>query len=671
VLASEDDNPYGVNPWLAEAQPECPYYGPEHGLFEPSTPHPRYIVTGGAGFIGSHLVRKLAAKLGPGQVKVVDNFWRGEIARFQRDDGSWIINPQRDLCAFDLRVQSHAVRFLRGADTVYHLADIVAGVNYVFGHQLAVFHDNVQINTNTLRACKVNNIKNYIYVGTACSFPQHLQMGPGIHALREDQTYPAEPESSYGWSKLMGEYEAELAKSPTFNVGILRFHNVYGPGSDSSATTGQVIPSLLRKAMSYPAQPFIVWGSGNQYRDFVYVDDVVDALLLLKEKGMNQGVIQIGSGKATTIKELAETIADVVGKAMKKTIQVQFDTSMPEGDRGRIAVLDRAKSILDWEPRVSLQQGLSTTFEWMLKQQNRSRVLVVVNGQPRGGELAWKSLHKHLLLPNNAHLATYLTPVGQHTNRSMLEGMAQWAWRVPEPADGDWGVWMDKAAALCPHSNSPQLHWSELCLQNKTRSHWAGGFSKCPHHPTKSGLLLVYRWLISQKIMQFNLHKQYDYIIYSRADYLHLCDRHVLQDTQTPPSVWLPDGERYGGYTDRFLEGPSPVLLRAINITQELVCSVQRYEPVVRRAFNTETLQAQLWHAMGVSIKVQPFTMFTVRAAGDPTSWSTGSTHKDLTAFDLAVKYKEEMEQAVRTCNVSSINSSLLAIQRQHVPLFA
>jgi GDP-D-mannose 3',5'-epimerase len=614
----------------------------------------------------------LAAELGPGQIKVVDNFWRGEIARFQRDDGSWIINPQKDLCAFDLRVQSHAVRYLRGADTVYHLADIVAGVNYVFGHQLAVFHDNVQINTNTLRACKVNNVTNYIYVGTACSFPQHLQMGPGIHALREDQTYPAEPESSYGWSKLMGEYEAELAKSPTFNVGILRFHNVYGPGSDSSAATGQVIPSLLRKAMSYPERPFIVWGSGNQYRDFVYVDDVVNALLLVKSKGMNQGVIQIGSGEATTIKQLADTIAGVVGLAMKKTIKVQYDTSMPEGDRGRIAVLNRAKSILGWQPRVSIQQGLSTTFEWMLKKQNRSRVLVVINGQPRGGELAWKSLHRHLLLPNNAHLATYLTPIGQNTSRSMLEAMAQWAWRAPEPADGDWGVWMEKAAALCPQGNGPQLHWSELCWKNKTIAHWAGGFSKCSHHPSKSGLLLAYRWLVSQKIMQLNLHKQYDYIIYSRADYLYLCDRHVPRGMQAPASVWVPDGgQGYGGYTDRHLEGASSVLLKAINITQELVCSVHRYNPMITHVPNTEVLQAKVWNAINMSVQVSPFTMFTVKAASDPTSWSKGLAHKDLTALGLAVKYPPEMDEAVRACNVSSINHSLLALQQHQVSLFA
>jgi hypothetical protein len=412
-----------------------------------------------------------------------------------------------------------------------------------------------------------------------------------------------------------------------------------------------------------------VWGSGSQYRDFVYVDDVVDALLLVKDKGMNKGVIQIGSGTATTIKQLADTIADVVGSAMSKSIQVQYDTSMPEGDRGRIAVLDRAQSLLGWQPRYSIQQGLSATFEWMIKLQNRSRVLVIINGQPRGGELAWKSIHRHLLLPNNAHLATYLTPVAQDANRTMLEEMAQWAWRVPEPADGDWGVWMDKAAALCPHSNG--LHWSQLCAQHASQGHWAGGFNRCPSHPTKSGVLLVYRWLVSQKIMQLNLHKQYDYIIYSRADYVHLCDRLVPQEVQTATSIWLPDGEGYGGYTDRFLTGTASVLLRAINITQELACSGQQFQPVVQHAINTETFQARLWRAMGLQVEVSPFTMFSVRTAEDPTSWSQGSPHAALAPFGLRVKYETELDKAVRACNISSIGDSLLALQQHQVPLFA
>ena len=148
---------------------------------------------------------------------------------------------------------------------------------------------NLLINTNVLGACIKNKIKNYIYVGTACSFPQHLQMVPRSHCLvmthgtlkfsavvwqvmddsivklAEHQTYPAEPESSYGWSKLMGEYEANLAQeSGDLNVGLLRLHNIYGPGSPYDPQRSQALPSLIRKAISYPEEGFSVWGSGER-----------------------------------------------------------------------------------------------------------------------------------------------------------------------------------------------------------------------------------------------------------------------------------------------------------------------------------------------------------------------------------------------------------------------
>ena len=338
----------------------CPFYDDKNGLFPPDAPRPRFIVTGGAGFIGSHLVKSLRnAGIYNSQIKVLDNLWRGRLDNLQYMNGSWAIDPIADVCAMDLRNEQDTMQYVRGADYIYHLADIVGGVAYVFGHQEAVFRDNVLINSHTLHAAKRNRIPNYIYVGTACSFPKGLQEGPGIHPLRENQTYPAEPESAYGWSKLMGEYEADLAMEPNvFNVGILRFHNVYGPYSDYSLQTSQAIPSLIRKALAYPKEPYIVWGSGNQYRDFVFVDDIVRGLLLVKDRGMNRGTIQLGSKKATTILDLATEIGDIAGKRIGQAIPISLDVGQPEGDRGRIAAGDRAEHILGWKATVPLRPGL-------------------------------------------------------------------------------------------------------------------------------------------------------------------------------------------------------------------------------------------------------------------------------------------------------------------------
>ena len=117
---------------------------------------------------------------------------------------------------------------------MYHVADIVAGIDFVFANQGFVFRQNININTNVLQASVEAGFESYVYVGTACSFPKGLQSSYSVTALRENQTYPANPESAYGWSKLMGEYEAELlrmaADTTQMKVSVLRFHNIYGPG---------------------------------------------------------------------------------------------------------------------------------------------------------------------------------------------------------------------------------------------------------------------------------------------------------------------------------------------------------------------------------------------------------------------------------------------------------
>ena len=190
-------------------------------------------------------------------------------------------------------------------------------------------------------------------------------MKEGIAAFTEDQVYPAEPESSYGWSKLMGEYEAELAqKTGKINVGLLRFHNVYGPGASYESTRSQVIPSLILKAIKHPNPPFTVWGNGNQYRDFVYIDDIIEALMLVPEHGMNCGVIQIGSEKATSIRALAEEIVKISGKSIK----IIYDVQKPEGDHGRIAICDKAEEILGWHPSIDLYTGLKNSYDWISNQ---------------------------------------------------------------------------------------------------------------------------------------------------------------------------------------------------------------------------------------------------------------------------------------------------------------
>lgn len=323
----------------------------------------RVLVTGGAGQIGSHLVARLTAA--GAQVTVADNLWRGKKTNLLGDNGVSVIDMERRFQELDLVDYGNCERATEGQDIVYHLADVVAGINYVFGNQFSLFNTNLIIDSNMLRAAIANKVSSYVYVGTACSYPAERQSKLNPPPFKEEEAYPASPESSYGWSKLMGEMGCDLArKEKLLDIGILRFHNVYGPHCEMSPEKSQVIPSLIRKAIQHPDEEFVVWGSGRQRRAFVFVSDIVDALVSVATKGMNQGVIQIGPDYSTSIKEIAERVCAISGKP----IDIRFDTSKPEGDVDRAADWTRARTLLDWSPKTSIQEGLEQTYAWCERQ---------------------------------------------------------------------------------------------------------------------------------------------------------------------------------------------------------------------------------------------------------------------------------------------------------------
>lgn len=321
----------------------------------------RILVTGGAGMIGSNLVRRLA---GAGaRVTVVDDFSRGHLDNLRDDGGGFVIDPDRDLRKLDLAVPGVLDPLLADVDYVFHLADIVAGIGFVFSHQRAIFRRNVLINSNVVASVGgFPRLRGYIYVGTACSFPAGRQSGPDAAPLREEELYPASPESAYGWSKLMGQYEAELLQKETgIPVALPMLHNVYGTPCDFSHERSQVLPALARRAAEWPKVAFTVWGSGRQGRAFVHVDDIVDGLVATMEHGLGQGPIQLGPDTCTTIREAAETVVRVSGKP----IEIVYDPSKPEGDRGRCADYAKARALLGWQPRVAFEDGMAELYEWI------------------------------------------------------------------------------------------------------------------------------------------------------------------------------------------------------------------------------------------------------------------------------------------------------------------
>ncbi|WKK66468.1 NAD-dependent epimerase/dehydratase family protein [Lutimonas zeaxanthinifaciens] len=324
----------------------------------------KILVTGGAGMIGSNLVKRLVIE--GNEVFVIDNLWRGKIEYLNDESGSPVIPLDTHFFNLDLSLPDVADDIMPKIDYVIHLADIVAGIDYVFNNQGSLFRQNNLINSNMISSARnfKESIKGFIYVGTACSFPLTRQNSLDVIPLSEEELYPALPESAYGWSKLMGQYETELLEKETdIQTCTLMFHNVYGSPCDFGERS-QVIPALIRKAINYPEEAFHVWGSGEQGRAFIHVDDVVNGIISALDNGWNQGHIQLGPSVCTSIKEIAESVVDISGK----DIDIFYDTSKPEGDKARSADYSKAKRILGWEPQIDLREGLEKQYNWILNQ---------------------------------------------------------------------------------------------------------------------------------------------------------------------------------------------------------------------------------------------------------------------------------------------------------------
>jgi nucleoside-diphosphate-sugar epimerase len=322
----------------------------------------KICITGGAGMIGSNLVKRLVFE--DHEVKVIDNLWRGKLENFEIN-GNYLIDVDKDFFKLDLNDHANiqAVKdIIRDVDVVIHLADIVAGIGYVFKKQHEIFTLNNAINTNLFRACLNTDIKKLIYVGTACSFPLELQNSLDAE-LKDVDLFPANPESAYGWSKLIGQLELRyLSEIAEFEITTLMLHNVYGPNCEFEGERTQVIPSLINRIIeAKDGDTLEVWGSGLQGRAFIHVNDIVDAIIKTMNKYDLPAYMQIGPNYCTSIKELVNTLIDISGKKLN----IHFDTTKPEGDKGRYANYENAYKVIGWSPNVKLFDGLKETYEWV------------------------------------------------------------------------------------------------------------------------------------------------------------------------------------------------------------------------------------------------------------------------------------------------------------------
>ena len=317
----------------------------------------RVLVTGGAGFIGSHLVPELV-RLGA-DVRVIDNLERGKREHL----GEWL--PRIEFVEDDLRDPGTCGEAMRGVDTVFHLAAKVGGIGYYLEKCGDVLVQNTLIDANVLAAARAAGVARYVYASSAHVYPIELQNDPEARALREEDALPANPELSYGWAKLLGEKQVEylIAEGVGLRAAILRLVGAYGENQELDLATGSAIPVFTMRAVLYPQHaPFVIWGTGRETRSYCHIEDVVAGVVLAADKLDEQelvGPLNLGSEGRITIENLARAIIRISGK----DIPLVKDASKPTVIWGQAVDCSRAKRVLDgWEAKIPLADGLHRSY---------------------------------------------------------------------------------------------------------------------------------------------------------------------------------------------------------------------------------------------------------------------------------------------------------------------
>jgi len=319
----------------------------------------RVLVTGGASFIGSHLVDELV-RLGA-KVTVVDNLSSGRLENLS-DSIEKIRFVRMDL---EYCNAGEAAKLFEDIDIVFHLAATHGGRGYIDSHPADVC-SNFAIDHHVFESALKAGVEKVIFASSACVYPPRLQSQyDSDYLLKESDcdpqklSQPLSADLEYGWAKLMGEIQLNaFIKQYGLKGCSLRFSSVYGPRENET----HAVIALIYKAFER-MNPFVIWGTGEEARDFTYVSDIVRGTILAAEKISDGTPINLGTGCRYKLKEVANIIFDIMDFHPK----VVFDTSKPVGVVSRALDISRAKGLLGWEPRVSLEDGLKRTIDWYVR----------------------------------------------------------------------------------------------------------------------------------------------------------------------------------------------------------------------------------------------------------------------------------------------------------------
>jgi len=294
----------------------------------------RVLVTGGGGFLGSHLVERLRAE-------GLDPF----VGR---------------RAEYDLTHWDDAERLFRDArpELVFHLAAEVGGIGANRANPGRYWYANLMMGAHVLELSRLSGVEKAVVAGTVCAYPKHTPV-----PFREDELwngYPEETNAPYGVAKksiLVGAqgYREQYGLNAIFLLPA----NLYGPRDSFDLETSHVIPALVRKMLAGEDE-VVLWGDGSPTREFLYVDDCAEGLALAAERYDGPDPVNLGTGREISIRELAELIADVTGFEG----EIVWDTSMPNGQPRRSLDTTRARELFGFEARTPLREGLERTIAW-------------------------------------------------------------------------------------------------------------------------------------------------------------------------------------------------------------------------------------------------------------------------------------------------------------------
>lgn len=328
------------------------------------------VVTGGTGFIGSNLVKKL---VDDGRDVIVAS----DFSRFGMENlsGLGLQASDIEIRDTDLIHYSQALKAVEGAETVFHLAARVGSLEYLHGTEtaeLVTLQANLAIDANIFRACLEKGVKKLVYASSCAVYDMSRQLTSGTVFRESEMQFSSSftpeippgivnPDGGYGWSKLMGELQLNWTKS--LDIGIARMYTIYGINEPIAEGKAHAVGDIIRKVLRLSSPATLrVFGDGRQTRDFLYVTDCVDVLSRLEKVASHPTVtVNVGSGIATSIGELAKKIVKISGK----DIRLEFDTTKPMGPISRTADMTYAKQVLGWQPKVSLDEGLKLTYHWV------------------------------------------------------------------------------------------------------------------------------------------------------------------------------------------------------------------------------------------------------------------------------------------------------------------